>query len=204
MNILVLVDMQNDFINGSMGVGYDKWTDALEKVKIAIDRINPDMFIATKDMHPADHCSFKEQGGPWPVHCVEGAAGSDLDWRVSDMLSNYANAGKPVAFIYKGQNKNEEEYGVDVLSRISNEYASIVNNAINAGETINLYYAGLCYDYCVFNCAKESATSNDVAAIPQTLTIIKDATVAIDPAAELDTKTYGIRVVTSADGDLVL
>ena len=32
----------------------------------------------------------------------------------------------------------------------------------------------------------------------------KDATVAIDPAAEPDMQTYAIRVVTSADGDLVL
>jgi nicotinamidase/pyrazinamidase len=203
MNILVLVDVQNDFINGSLGVGYDKWDEAFNKLKIAQERINPDMIIATKDMHPTNHCSFKEQNGPWPAHCVDGTAGSDLDWRVSDMISAFAK-DKPVAFIYKGQNAAEEEYGVDVLGRLSEKDMKPIDDAIKNGEKVNLYFTGLCYDYCVFNCAKESALANEVAQLPQTLTIVKDATVAIDPTAEVDTKTYGIRVVTSADGDLVL
>ena len=86
----------------------------------------------------------------------------------------------------------------------SKESVEVINKAIDAGEKINLYFTGLCYDYCVYNCAKETATAHSVAQLPQTLTIIKDATVAIDPAAEPDMATYGIRVVTSADGDLVL
>ena len=204
MNILVLVDMQNDFINGSLGVGYDKWNDAFDKLKIAYERLNPDMLVVTKDMHPINHCSFKEQGGPWPAHCVEGKGGSDLDWRISDLLANFADSNKPVAMIYKGRNPAEEEYGVDILGRLGKESVEVINKAIDAGEKINLYFTGLCYDYCVYNCAKETATANSVAQLPQTLTIIKDATVAIDPAAEPDMATYGIRVVTSADGDLVL
>jgi nicotinamidase/pyrazinamidase len=203
MNILVLVDMQNDFINGSLGVGHEKWDEAFGKLKVAYDRLNPDMIVVTKDMHPADHCSFKEQNGPWPAHCVEGTGGADLDWRVSDMLQEYAKT-KYVDVIYKGQNKAEEEYGVDILGRLDEKATEIVNKAIDAGETINLYFTGLCYDYCVYNCAKETATANSVLKLPQTLTIVKDATVAIDPAAEPDMQTYAIRVVTSADGDLVL
>lgn len=201
MNILVLVDCQNDFVNGSMGVGNAAWDKAFESIKVTVDRLQPDMVIATKDMHPANHCSFKDQNGPWPSHCVEGTAGADLEWRVSDMLQNMSC---PVGFIYKGQNPMEEEYGVDILGRLPEKLSDKVNEALNNGETVNLYFTGLCYDYCVYNCAKESATANTEATVNQTLTIIKDATVAIDPAAEIDTKTYGIRVVTSADGDLVL
>ena len=36
------------------------------------------MIVATRDVHPPDHCSFRTQGGPWPEHCVEGTAGADL------------------------------------------------------------------------------------------------------------------------------
>ena len=37
-----------------------------------------DVVIATRDWHPADHSSFAEQGGPWPVHCVAGTQGAQL------------------------------------------------------------------------------------------------------------------------------
>ncbi len=34
--------------------------------------------FVTRDWHPADHCSFTAQGGPWPEHCVKGTAGAEL------------------------------------------------------------------------------------------------------------------------------
>jgi nicotinamidase-related amidase len=34
--------------------------------------------VATRDWHPENHCSFKEQGGPWPSHCVQGSRGSQF------------------------------------------------------------------------------------------------------------------------------
>jgi nicotinamidase/pyrazinamidase len=34
--------------------------------------------FATRDWHPARHCSFHEQGGPWPAHCVAGTAGAEF------------------------------------------------------------------------------------------------------------------------------
>ena len=34
--------------------------------------------FVTRDWHPADHCSFSAQGGPWPAHCVKGTAGAEL------------------------------------------------------------------------------------------------------------------------------
>ncbi len=37
-----------------------------------------DLVVATRDWHPLDHCSFEEQGGPWPVHCVQGTKGAEL------------------------------------------------------------------------------------------------------------------------------
>ena len=34
--------------------------------------------MATRDWHPENHCSFKEQGGPWPSHCIQGSRGSQF------------------------------------------------------------------------------------------------------------------------------
>jgi len=75
---LLVVDCQNDFLpGGALAVpegdqiipALNRWIDAAEQRSIPI--------IYSRDWHPPDHCSFKPQGGTWPVHCVadtEGAA----------------------------------------------------------------------------------------------------------------------------------
>ena len=37
-----------------------------------------DLVVATRDWHPPDHGSFTEQGGIWPVHCVQDTDGAQL------------------------------------------------------------------------------------------------------------------------------
>lgn len=37
-----------------------------------------DLVVATRDWHPPDHGSFREQGGPWQPHCVAGSHGAEL------------------------------------------------------------------------------------------------------------------------------
>ena len=34
--------------------------------------------VASRDWHPANHCSFQAQGGPWPVHCQAGTPGAEF------------------------------------------------------------------------------------------------------------------------------
>ena len=50
-------------------------------------RVSPTLvesgIVASRDAHPADHCSFVGQGGPWPPHCVEGTAGAELESRIA-------------------------------------------------------------------------------------------------------------------------
>jgi len=36
------------------------------------------LVVKTRDAHPAAHCSFAEQGGIWPPHCVAGTHGAEL------------------------------------------------------------------------------------------------------------------------------
>lgn len=37
-----------------------------------------DLVICSRDWHPKDHCSFGEQGGPWPPHCVQKTPGAKI------------------------------------------------------------------------------------------------------------------------------
>jgi nicotinamidase/pyrazinamidase len=72
---LIVVDVQNDFCpGGALGVaGGDELGDAIRE---AAGRAAT--AVATRDMHPPDHCSFVERGGTWPPHCVAGTEGAEL------------------------------------------------------------------------------------------------------------------------------
>jgi nicotinamidase/pyrazinamidase len=37
----------------------------------------------TRDWHPADHCSFRSAGGPWPPHCVRDSPGAQWAERLN-------------------------------------------------------------------------------------------------------------------------
>src|SRR5262249_31369942 len=32
--------------------------------------------VASRDWHPLGHVSFRDRGGPWPVHCVQDTSGA--------------------------------------------------------------------------------------------------------------------------------
>ncbi len=68
---LIVVDVQNDFCpGGALGVDGGDQLGAV----IAEAAAGAGTLVATRDMHPANHISFREQGGPWPPHCVVGHA----------------------------------------------------------------------------------------------------------------------------------
>lgn len=74
---LVIVDVQNDFCpGGSLAVSEgDEIIPVLNDwIEAAVDKDIP--VIATRDWHPVFHCSFEQQGGPWPQHCVQDTPGA--------------------------------------------------------------------------------------------------------------------------------
>ncbi len=169
--ILAFVDVQNDFIDGSLAVGYEKWAKAYEKLESFMGTGFFDTFVFTRDNHPANHSSFKEQGGIWPAHCVQKTSGSEIFWK----LQSVYNEKKSVK-IMKGENQAVEEYGVDLLS-----YKKAPKD-----EACDVYVTGLCYDYCVSECAKMTAKAHPKARVH----ILKSATVAIDENAVIDFSEY--------------
>ena len=72
---LIAVDVQHDFLpGGALGVpGGDRVIEPLVRAAGAADLV-----VKTRDAHTPDHCSFIEQGGTWPAHCVAGTHGAEL------------------------------------------------------------------------------------------------------------------------------
>ena len=74
---LIVVDLQRDFFPGG-ALGVPGGDEVLEPVDALLREGGFDLVVATRDWHPADHDSFAAQGGPWPVHCVQGTPGAEL------------------------------------------------------------------------------------------------------------------------------
>lgn len=80
---LIIVDVQQDFLpGGTLGIeGGDAIIRPLNRYVKEFARLGLPVF-ATRDWHPPDHCSFREQGGPWPAHCVAGTTGAAISPRL--------------------------------------------------------------------------------------------------------------------------
>ena len=132
--MLLLVHLQNDFCpGGALAVtgGDEVIPVANECVRLFASQGVP--IVATRDWHPANHCSFKEQGGPWPVHCVQGSRGAQFhsDLQIPPGTMIISGATSPEREAYSGFE------GTSLDERLQDLGA----------ET--LYVLGLATDYCV-------------------------------------------------------
>jgi nicotinamidase/pyrazinamidase len=74
---LLIIDFQNDFVPGG-ALPVPDGDRIASRVSELVDSGRFDVIVATRDWHPSDHDSFREQGGPWPPHCVQGSPGAEL------------------------------------------------------------------------------------------------------------------------------
>lgn len=152
---LVVVDMLYDFIDGSLACqNADK---AVQETIRFIDRQTkgqggedheildtfPILFI--RDHHPADHSSFKENGGIWPPHCVAGTRGGDIH----EDLVPYA---KEEMTFDKGCDRNVEQYsgfeGVNCADQSLGEVLELL-------DCTDVFVAGIATEYCVRNTCED-------------------------------------------------
>lgn len=118
--MLLIVDPQVDFITGSLPVpGAEKAMNSLAGY-ILRNRSRYSMIVVTADHHPADHCSFREQGGQWPTHCVAHSDGASI-W--PPLAKAIDMSCIPMLALGKGRDSDCEQYSafddpmnVDIMS----------------------------------------------------------------------------------------
>jgi nicotinamidase/pyrazinamidase len=137
---LIIVDFQNDFTppDGALAVpAGDQIAARLNALAASGDF---DLVVATRDWHPPDHSSFEAQGGPWPLHCVQGTPGAelhpDLDMERIDLV------------VDKGQASQTEGY--------SGFEATDLGERLREHDVDSLLVVGLATDYCVKNTALDA------------------------------------------------
>lgn len=124
MKYLIVVDMQKDFINGSLGskLAEKIVPDVVEKVKNFDGKV-----IFTRDTHFADYMQTQEGKKLAVPHCIKDTDG----WQICDELKDYAN---------------------DVVDKItfgSVDLPGILKDYGNEIDEIEL--CGLCTDICVIS-----------------------------------------------------
>ena len=112
---LIVVDVQNDFLpGGALAVNDGHAVVAVINDCIRQFAVKALPIYATGDWHPADHCSFVENGGQWPRHCVADSAGAQFAEKLE--LPN------DVSIIHKGTDIDKEAYsgfqGTDLAEQL--------------------------------------------------------------------------------------
>lgn len=124
--ILIVIDMQNDFIDGSLGT-----KEAMSIVPAVLKKIcsyAPEDIFATRDTHLENYLQTQE-GRNLPVeHCIKGSAG----WQIRTEIAER---------IWDDHVFDKETFG-------SVKMAEYFRN-LNAQEELEVELIGLCTDICV-------------------------------------------------------
>lgn len=124
--ILVVVDMQKDFVDGALGT-----KEAVSIVPAVVNKIreyDKENIFVTRDTHQKDYLTTQE-GRNLPVeHCIEGTPGWELNAAVAEAVKGAVIINKPT-------------FGSTGLMHIIRE--------ISDKEEISIELIGLCTDICV-------------------------------------------------------
>lgn len=124
--ILVVIDMQKDFIDGALGT-----KEAVAIVDNVVDKIKiypAENIYATRDTHREDYLNTNEGRHLPVVHCVKGTDGWQINERVAKALGNIKIIDKPT-------------FGsVELAEMLKSE---------NKKEKLEIELVGLCTDICV-------------------------------------------------------
>ncbi len=156
---LIVVDVQNDFLPGG-ALAVNEGDAVVPVINECIRHFTAKELpiFATGDWHPADHCSFVENGGQWPKHCVTDSPGAQFAENLE--LPN------DVSIVHKGTDIDKEAYsgfqGTDLAEQL------------HAHGVKRVFVGGLATDYCVLN------TVNDALAIGFDVVLLAHAIRAVD------------------------
>ena len=149
--MLIIVDPQIDFTTGSLATA--KGPEAMDRLAQAIDNGVLDNYtwvIVTQDAHPTNHCSFVENGGVFPPHCVQETEGMNVYPSLEKALvdSHFGN----YHFMTKGDLADKEEFSIFQNARSSEKLTYIIKEEIKF-EGIDV--CGIATDYCVYETVKD-------------------------------------------------
>ena len=157
MKVLVVIDMQNDFIDGALGT-----PEACAIVPAVVDKIRnfDGLVLATRDTHGADYLNTQE-GRNLPVeHCIKGTKGWELNPEISELI---------------------KETPIDKPTFGSRELGMRLKELAQHENIENITLIGVCTDICVISNAMIIK-----AFLPEVpVTVVKECCAGVTPESHL-------------------
>ena len=140
----LVVDMLYDFIDGSLAC-----QNSVSAVKKCIEYINENpaqIVVYIADSHPRNHCSFIENGGIWPPHCIVGTKGHQVHEDFYKKVIRPENRPNKLNILRKGENPAMEQYsGFEAKSR----FAVKLGEYLVSEGVSDVVISGIATEYCV-------------------------------------------------------
>lgn len=181
MSTHVVVDLIYDFIDGSLAC-----KNAIEAIEEAIKDINntpSQKVLYICDNHPTNHCSFVENGGIWPAHCVQETRGALIHEDFYKKVEKIENRPNTQNTFYKGRDASLEEYSG--FNAVSTEGVKLKDACSN-----NVVVSGVATEYCV----KETVLALNNSGF--NVTLLKDALSYVDYNGHVETLEQLSKIVT--------
>lgn len=188
---LIIVDVQRDFADPRMGSLYVPDGECVVPVingMILLARELSWFIVYTQDWHPAHTPHFQQDGGTWPVHCVGGTPGAELDPKLIKPRDN-------VDYVLR---KGEAWDGYSAFQVVNPETklsrSTGLDRILHGKGVSRVVVVGLALDYCV----KETGIDSVIAGFDTT--VFLDATRAVNSikadyaGAVQQMKESGVRV----------
>ena len=134
---LLVVDVQNDFLPPKGSLAVLGGLEILPVIREVITKFPLGRRFATQDFHPKDHCSFVENGGMWPKHCVQETEGVKIHHSIDGIVGGV---------FLKGIFEDTDSYSCFYDEK---GYNYGVTKVLNDQGIDTLFICGLATDYCV-------------------------------------------------------
>jgi nicotinamidase/pyrazinamidase len=143
---LLVVDVQNDFCpGGALAVpNGDRVVEPINDYLARAARAGMTTYV-TRDWHPEKTTHFREYGGLWPPHCVQGSRGA--------MFHAGLNVPASALLITKGDDPTSDGYSA--FDGHTAEKTPLLDD-LRRRDIDRLYIAGLATDYCVRFSARDA------------------------------------------------
>ena len=150
--MLIIVDPQIDFTTGSLATknGPAAMDNLAKKLSEGAWK-NYGWIIVTQDAHPANHCSFVENGGVFPPHCVQGTEGMNIYPALQAALTDITPNIPDIHYMQKGDLFDKEEFSIFQNARSGMKLTETIKEMAFEGIDI----CGIATDYCVYETTKD-------------------------------------------------
>lgn len=161
---LLIIDVQNDFCPGG-ALPVENGNLILEPVNDAIQIFKEASLpiFASRDWHPPQSRHFREQGGEWPPHCIEGTLGAAF----------HPSLRLPFETVIISKGVDPELNGYSPFEEVGGSGALLRAHLLSL-QVQRLCICGLATDYCVLNSVLDALQTGF------TVTVLTDAVAAVD------------------------